>query len=349
MNIESLLEPHPATDNLCMTRIVSSFLLVLHLFACGSPPETQLFEYERDIVLGDEVFLDSAIRLSMGPNWEILALDLLQSQVLLFEAEGSLIRKLDPESCNPGFRFRLLATAGGAFGENQIVVLNSTPPHFLFDRQGNCTGTLGSGWTNLLHQVIDEENRLVGIERLSPGEGYALVSGNLDGDEISSIPLGTGYYAENDFNILNEGFAKGPRFSFFMPSVSPVLFKVNGDHVERIPRSAFLDDVVPPVELQKMAGPETAARLFRSVTMNQKLFALDDERIFMQFSIPGSKKLKWVVMDQKNTDQFWTQTSDFHMDLVHEGFGYRILYPELDSDLESGNPTIQVYRYVGPS
>jgi hypothetical protein len=122
----------------------------------------QYFRPVKTIPLSDSLLLGSVTSLEIASQDRLLVTDLTGKKVVLFNAEGKLIRGLNPAACHPRFNWSPHHTA--LLPEHKILVINSGDPwRYKFDEDGNYMHEMDRRLSFSNHVASDTNQYLYGL------------------------------------------------------------------------------------------------------------------------------------------------------------------------------------------
>lgn len=299
------------------------------------------FVFERDIRLDPAARLSTISELRAGPDGDILVIDAMSRQAVLFDSDGTLKRMVDPSECRDDIQRRPIS---GDIGSRFIFLNNSDERGFVFDAEGWCLSDVDPSYQPFRHLAIISDTSLAGIRTTREGSTvFELAS--IEGRVIFSRELPRAPLPFADANIRGGGFAIGHDAAYFAPSVSPVLYRVSPTEVEMIDLS-HLDLKTPVLDLPHSIGPNNrrlAENMASEITRNDGVFLLEDGSLFLQYFTPEVGYTR-IILDPESPEEYRLSKSRLGFMEMRGGRAYHVEAPARNA---TGNPSIAVYRLVG--
>ena len=159
------------------------------------------FDFYEEIKISSEILLGDISVLDCFNNKYFLVTDLIGNEVYLVNNKGDLMKKLDPEECHPGFRWRPLFSFFNQAGN--IYVINSAPWGFRFGKIGECLGPMDKTFLATYSFAFANDSSIIGY--YTGEDGNYLKKMNYNGKEISRF----GIFPEEYKNFIHRFEAGG--------------------------------------------------------------------------------------------------------------------------------------------
>lgn len=316
-----------------------------------SSPPLEHFQKVRTIQFsGSESLLIATINhLDVGPDGQLLVVDQVGRQALLFDAQGTMLKELDPSICHPGFHFRPLKAV---FAEGYIFLINSLPWGYRFKLDGECLGSLDDTFIAPDHFDFDASGDLYGIYERPEGKLFLRHMDPL-GKMIDEAELPPSKHPYAEYRLEGGGVIIDGAHIFYAPATAQHVLKLTRDgavtatiaHRNSWFRS-IKEDLPPPAkptpDFFKRAG-----RLFKNSTITESIFALSDQHFMVQYR-NGDRGFGYQVFTRDGDFVVEETGIDFLFKHAEGGLAYRVVQPELDEQGELPNPYLEVYRFVEP-
>lgn len=321
-------------------------LLVIFVVAPAMSQDLEHFQLERVIQLSDDVLIGTIMSLDIGENGDILLVDKESMTVQLFNKEGNHLTELDASACHPGFNKRPIVAV---FAEDSFIfVVNSGPWGYRFEIDGSCLGAVDDAYRVGFHTSYSSDGFIWGFYWRNGG---SIAKMDTTGKELNRFNV-----EETNFpNIVNRwqggGLVALDGYIYYAGVTSQRIFKYYPDGTldqifdnppdgYRAPSKDFPDNLSPT--FFKKAG-----EIMFSSTMTNDLFALDENKVMIQFW-NRDRGLGYQIFDADGALLIEESGLDEGFRDAGRGFAYRVVYPTMDENGEDPNPSIEVYRYVGP-
>lgn len=240
------------------------------------------FKFHKEIKIPNNIILGNIETIDAFQNNKLLILDGIGSEVYLINTNNDVIKKLNPEICNPGFHWRPLYTFFDKKG--LIYIVNSAPWGFRFGKNGECIGPMDNTFLATYSIAFTSKNKIIGYYTTSDGNYLKVMDEN--GVEDSRF----GLFPEEFKNLIKRFEYGGIVIDKFdnlyqLNANNPKIFKYDKTK-NKIKEFVHYPSYYRAV---KEDLPSDVKKIFTSLpritgekTLSQKIFLLDDDKIAIQ-------------------------------------------------------------------
>jgi len=307
----------------------------------------EYFELDHTVQLSTEVLLSGIRSLEVAVNGDMLVYDQRHRAVALFDAYGSLIKNLDPTPCHPGFN---MMPTGAVYVGSGIFMMNSGPWGYRFDKKGRCVGPVDETFRPTALHAGTVGGEIWGFY----GSQGRIVRMDSLGGTISSFSAPPTEFAEMRDHVSEGELIVHSDTVYF---ASPIDFRIYRYLLDGEPVSAIGTEPPgyrrPPADYPEQSSVQrldSIGKILLSTSVTSGLDLLDKNLLMIQIRNPR-ESVRYFVYSEEGSLLAAGQASDlsrpFHF--AARGLAYHVATPEReDPDAEPVNPTVEVYRYVGP-
>lgn len=328
------------------------FLLLypIYCFAQSSFSNTEFIKVE-EINISNDILIAEINYLDVSDVSNILITDNMNNSVYIINDKGKLIKTLDPNDCHPGFHWSPYLAKYTTYDE--IIVLNSYPWGFRFDKVGNCLGPMGDYFEGT-NKIASFDNKLVGLYLNKVGVSYDYhikimeKNGSLlkrfgefpDGYENIIYRLeGGGLECDNNGNIYQ------------VNSINPKIIKydITGKQVKEFNNSPtffkYIDKISPNTEMDLMNFIKKIGKIVANNTLIENIYMLNNRELLVSFINNQFIGYQVISTDGKTIKEGKLYGAENKLLVAKRDKLYLVQQPEIDKKGNLPNPKIVILKF----
>lgn len=325
------------------------FIIIFILLNIESYSQDKNFNFYKHAIKKETIKLDNRIiigfvsTLDINEKGDLLITDRITNKVFLFSKKGNLIRELSPDSCTPGFHWRPFDAKFDKQGN--ILVLNSAPWGYRFNKNGKCVGGMDITFLGAPHISFLNDGSLVGYYNMEDGN-YLKLMDNL-GKEKKRFGKFPDEFKRIIYRIEGGGLVTDDNDNIYQINVvSPEIFKYdkNGNFIKSFSKypsyfNGFEKDFYstnPTENIKEMLK-------MKDKTLTSSLFLIKSNLLLLQFDAG-----KFYGLQICDTEGNYLNREEIILDkpVINAKFSkiYFVNQPEPNKNGDLPNPEIEVYE-----
>lgn len=323
----------------------------------GEAPPAEAIHFDEHFVAEDTIRLSSdvllsSISLDMDEGGRMVVTDTWSQLVALYDEEGSYIRTLDPEPCDPQLAIDWMPRASIFLSDGRIFVNNNGPAHAVFDTTGECVET---------HMLMHQDRRIAS----GPDGGYYMLRSVSAEREDENQGLYFDHFDQRGTLLRSRliadtkpemyaRFTSGGMTSdtggalFVADFADPYVdhFSAEGEHLARL---GFVPSYFRRIDGDARSMSDVQ-RLMNSGTAVMGLHLLDDAKLMIVYDnrhlieTNPEERIGIVVMDREGRSLLPGEMLSEFVPIRYASGGY--IYFQEGPEAEEDNPYLVRYRFV---
>ena len=297
------------------------------------------------IVLPEEIIVGGINSIDVNASGDIIILDEIGQQVLLYKRKTNTFKKLDTSKKNPGLKWYPL---GCFFNKKNEIYVIANNMGLIFDNEGEFLRKMDDEFISSKKLCFLKNGDIIGcyskynkgpLKRMNPF-GKRKNSFGYSPENYESINYrieGGGLVCDNN-DFIYHNFVSGPEI---------YVYNSNDSLINIIDRFSKRYDKIRTKVLKRISDPKSFVMdlipAIKSSAISQNLFLLRDDLLLLQMFDRGDKVIELIRTNGNLYSKEPIKVDDFFV-FAKDGYAYRSYQPEPDKKGNLPNPIIEVYK-----